>query len=65
MKWSEVKRRLKMYGCYKYKNGTNHERWKSPITGAIKNIGRHDSQEVNTKTAADIFKAMGVPMYDA
>lgn len=64
MKWSEVKRRIKKYGCYKYIEGGNHEKWKSPITGKITELSRHDSQDAKPKTVAAVFKAMGVPMYD-
>lgn len=64
MKWSEIKRRLKKYGCYKFKEGGNHEKWKSPITGKIHNVGRHNNQDAPKDAAIEIFKEMGVPMYD-
>ena len=64
MKWSEIKRRLKKYGCYKFMEASNHEIWKNPKNGKTKALGRHDGQEVRKKTAYDIFKVLDVPMYD-
>ena len=64
MKWSEVKRRLTKYGCYKMKGGKRHEKWYSPITKQTTRISRHNSEEAALGTVTAVFEAMGVPMHD-
>lgn len=60
MKYSELKRRLRKAGCYKVKEGANHEKWFSPITKQFFRVPRHDSQEVKPATLESILKAAGL-----
>ncbi|MGI6691597.1 MAG: type II toxin-antitoxin system HicA family toxin [Clostridiales bacterium] len=61
MKVSEKKRQLLKAGCYKVREGTNHEVWYSPITGNRFPISRHDGKELPTGTAKIIDKQAGLP----
>ncbi|MCQ2056628.1 MAG: type II toxin-antitoxin system HicA family toxin [Bacteroidaceae bacterium] len=45
MKTSELIRLLKQHGCYYWKSGGNHDKWKTP-SGDILIIPRHTSKEV-------------------
>ncbi len=60
MKVSEMKKLLKAIGCFKVKEGGNHEIWFSPKTGKKFPIGRHDSQELKNGTQESIMKAAGL-----
>lgn len=60
MKQSELKRRLTANGCYKIDEGANHEKWFSPKTNKVFVVGRHNSEEVRTKTLHTILKAAGI-----
>lgn len=60
MKGSELKRRLRKAGCYKVAEGTNHEKWYSPLTDRYFFVPRHNSQEVDTGTAQQILKDAGL-----
>lgn len=60
MKTSELKRKLRKAKCRKASEGTRHEIWYSPITGSRFTVPRHDSQEMNTKTAEKILKQAGL-----
>lgn len=57
---SEKKRELKKIGCYKYRDGGNHEVWYSPVTGKLFSVPRHDRQELKKKTEASIDKDSGL-----
>ncbi len=59
-KVSEKKRQLRAAGCYKIREGANHEIWYSPITGKRFTVPRHDAQELKTKTAESIDKEAGL-----
>ncbi|MDE5884878.1 MAG: type II toxin-antitoxin system HicA family toxin [Oscillospiraceae bacterium] len=60
MKTSELKRILKKGGCYKIREGGNHEVWYSPKTGKQFTVDRHDSKEIATGTANRILKDAGL-----
>ncbi|MGP1588429.1 MAG: type II toxin-antitoxin system HicA family toxin [Oribacterium sp.] len=60
MKVSEVVKLLKKNGCYKTKEGTNHERWYSPITGKTFSVPRHYSKELMKKTEQSILSDAGL-----
>ena len=60
MKYSELKRLLKKYGCYFVVDCTNHEKWYSPITDDYFYVPRHDSQEVKPATLRNILKSAGI-----
>lgn len=60
MKASEVKKKLKKAGCYKLREGKNHEIWYSPITNKKFPISRHDSEEMKPKTWDSIQKQSGL-----
>ena len=52
-KFAELKREFMKAGCYLIKEGSNHERWYSPITDAKFEMSRHNNEEVRK----DINKA--------
>lgn len=60
MKHSELVKLLKKSGCYKDRNGTNHDMWYSPITRRTFAVPRHGSQEVKTGLANAILKQAGL-----
>ena len=60
MKYSELKKLLQQYGCYKEGEGGNHEIWFSPITNKKFPIGRHISKDVPKGTVNVILKQSGV-----
>ncbi|MBQ9463337.1 MAG: type II toxin-antitoxin system HicA family toxin [Bacteroidales bacterium] len=60
MKISEMKRLLKMYGCYELAAGKEHDVWYSPITCAKIRIPRHQSKEVPMGTLNSILKQAGI-----
>lgn len=60
VKISELVKELKRIGCYKTREGSNHEIWKSPVTGMKFQIPRHYSQELPTGTEKDIRKKAGL-----
>ena len=60
MKYSELKKILKKHGCYKDDEGSNHEKWYSPITKQYFSVGRHDKQEVAEGTLRAIQKQSGI-----
>lgn len=60
MRVSEMKRLLRKAGCWKKREGTDHERWYSPITGKQFSVPRHDGQELKTKTEMSIRKDAGL-----
>ena len=59
-KGSEVVRMLKKAGCKLESQGTNHEWWINPKTGARFQVPRHKSQEVKKETLISIMKSAGI-----
>ena len=53
-------RKLRKAGCYKIREGGNHEIWYSPKTETAFSVGRHDGQEIATGTANKILKDAGL-----
>ncbi len=60
MKYSELKKLLKMNGCYLVREGANHEQWFSPKTGKTFSVGRHITQEVASGTLRKIKRDAGL-----
>ena len=60
MKVSEIIKLLKKIGCFKIREGANHEMWHSPITGKDFPVPRHYSKELKTKTEQSIRKDSGL-----
>lgn len=60
MTTAELIRLLKKHGCYLARNGSNHDIWKSPITGNYFSVGRHAKEEVRTGTLKGILKDAGI-----
>ncbi len=61
MKYSELHRKLKRYGCYEiYEQESGHPLWYSPITGNEFTTSNHLSQEVATGTLKNILKLAGI-----
>ena len=60
MTYSELKKLLRQYGCYKIGEGGNHEKWYSPITNRIFEVGRHNSEDVRKGTYYAILKQAGI-----
>lgn len=60
MRTSELVKMLKAAGCYKIREGSNHEIWFSPITGKIFQVGRHATEEVRSGTCNRIMKDAGL-----
>lgn len=60
MTYSELKRLLRKNGCYKIREGSNHEVWFSPKTRKTFSVGRHDKEEVRNGTYRSIKKDAGI-----
>ena len=60
MKYSELKKLLRQHGCYKAEEGTNHEKWYSPINNKVFQVGRHNSEDVPKGTYNAILKQAGL-----
>lgn len=60
MKGSELKKLLRNYGCTVIKQGSNHEKWFSPITRSVFIVPRHDSKEIASGTLNSIKKQAGI-----
>ena len=60
LRFSELKKKLRKSGCYKIREGGNHEIWYSPKTETAFSVGRHDGQEIATGTANKILKDAGL-----
>ena len=60
MKYSELKKLLKKHGCYKSDEGSNHEKWFSPINSKTFQVGRHNSEDVRKGTCHAILKQAGI-----
>ncbi|MCI8284271.1 MAG: type II toxin-antitoxin system HicA family toxin [Firmicutes bacterium] len=59
-KVSEIVKKIKKKGCYKIREGRNHEIWYSPITDEEFPIPRHYGKELPTGTAHNILKKAGL-----
>ncbi len=57
---NELKKKLKRAGCYKIREGANHEIWYSPTTNTSFPISRHGKEEIKTGTANSILKSAGL-----
>ncbi len=60
-KFAELKREFKNAGCRLIREGSNHERWYSPITNEEFEMSRHNSEEVKPGTESALRKKAGVP----
>ena len=60
MKVSEIVKELKELGCYKAREGTNHEIWHSPVTGKNFPVPRHYAKELKTGTERSIRRDAGL-----
>lgn len=61
MKYSELHRLLRKYGCYPTGQTHNgHPEWFSPITGVYFITGHHEAEEVRKGTLHKILKSAGV-----
>ena len=60
MKYSELKKMLKKYGCRLDHECGRHEIWYSPITNKMFPIGRHKSEDVASGTLKEILRQAGI-----
>lgn len=60
MKYSELIREVKSFGCFLKRHGSNHDVYQSPITGKLFTIPRHHSEEVPKGTLNSIRKTAGI-----
>ena len=60
MKVSEMVKLLKGIGCYKKREGDNHEIWYSPITCKLFQVPRHYAKELPTGTEHKIKRDSGL-----
>ena len=60
MKITELKKKLKMAGCYYVSDGKNHEWWWSPITKQRFQIPRHMTADVGDKLMNYVKEQSGV-----
>lgn len=57
---NELKKKLKRAGCYKIREGRNHEIWINPETKETFPVSRHGKEEIKTGTANNILRAAGL-----
>ena len=60
MKYSELKEKLSVNGCYKQSEGAKHENWFSPNTNKIFQVGRHNTEDVKKGILNKILKDAGL-----
>lgn len=60
MKGSELAKMMKKIGCYKIREGGNHEIWYSPVTHQEFPFPRHYGQELGTGIEKKIRKDSGL-----
>ena len=60
MKYSELERTLKKFGCFFVKDGKRHPIWYSPITKKEFDMSHNRSQEVKIGTLKSILNTSGV-----
>lgn len=59
-KVSEIVKKIKRNGCYKIREGREHEIWFSPATGEELQVPRHYAKELPTGTANSILRKAGL-----
>jgi len=62
MKYSELERKLKAFGCQWYEDGSRHPLWISPITGNRFPMSYHKSEELRPGMLNSILKLSGVKL---
>lgn len=62
MTTAELIRLLKKHGCYLFRNGSNHDIYKSPLTGKRFSVGRHMKEEVRMGTLMNILRSAGIEL---
>lgn len=62
MKISELKKKLKAYGCFHIREGKNHEWWWSPISGRNFQIPRHMTAEVGNELLKYVKEQSGIKL---
>lgn len=61
MKYNELHKRLKKFGCYPTGNSiAGHPEWYSPITGKYFPTSNHGSKEVAPGTLRNIIRDAGI-----
>ena len=60
MKITELKKKLKLAGCYYVSDGKNHKWWWSPITEQKFQIPRHMTADVGDKLMKYVKEQSGV-----
>jgi len=60
LKYSELERKLKSFGCRWHDDGGNHPIWISPITGNKFPMSYHRNQEVKPGTLKSILNIAGI-----
>ena len=60
MKHSELAKKLRKAKCRKIEEGTNHEKWYSPITNSYFYFPIHNGKEIKKGTAEAIMKEAGI-----
>ena len=60
MRVSEIVKLLKKIGCYKVREGMNHEIWYSPVTGKRFPVSRHKKEELAKGTEESIKRDAGL-----
>ena len=60
MKYSELEKLLKKYGCYEINTNGRHPTWYSPITGKRFQTSHHKSEEVKNGTLKSIKRDAGI-----
>lgn len=61
MKYTELARLLRKYGCYDTGEQANgHPLWYSPLSGKVFRLSNHGSQDVPRGTLRQILKDAGV-----
>ena len=60
MKYSEIERKLKKFGCYCIDETGKHPVWYSPITNGKFSLSHHKSEEAKIGTIKAISKDSGV-----
>ena len=62
MKISELKKKLKAFGCFHIGEGKNHEWWWSPVSERNFQIPRHMSAEVGNELLKYIKEQSGIKL---
>lgn len=60
MKVSELRKLLKLHGCYELEHGKEHDTWFSPISNKKIRVPRHQSKEIAPGTQNAILKQAGI-----